>query len=155
LQVRVQREREHALEACVAGRRRPHHHVEAEDRPDALRAHDVRDGKASQLVARPVGVLDVGLRHGLGVALALVEADRPVKRREARVLGMADLLEAGADPASRIAGGGLTVVLGRRRQLHEQPRRKLVRLPRGVGDPDSLYGLRASDLGAHGQGQEP
>ena len=67
---------------------------------------------------------------------------------------MADLLEARADPAPRVPGRGLAVVRRRRRQLDEQARRKLMRLPRGVGDPDPLHGLRARDLGAHGEGQE-
>ena len=66
----VEREGEDALEACVARRRRPHHHVEAEDRPDALRAHDVRDRKAallvaSLLVAAAIGAaaLPIGMPH--------------------------------------------------------------------------------------------
>ena len=68
---------------------------------------------------------------------------------------MADLLVAGAEPAARVPGRRLAVVARRGRELDEEAWRKLVRLPRRVGDPDPLHGLRARDLGADGESQEP
>ena len=68
---------------------------------------------------------------------------------------MADLLVARPEPAARVAGRGLAVVGRRGRELDEKARRKLVRLPCGVGDADPLHGLRARDLGADDEGHEP
>ena len=125
IEIHVQREREHGLEAGVPTGR-GHQHVVAAHRADDPVAHDVRHGEAFLLVALPAGVPDVRERDCRRVALSLLEAHVPVDRGISGVARVAPLLPAGPLPAAAVAGDRLAVVVGRRDELDDEARRQSV-----------------------------
>src|SRR5436309_2370603 len=112
------------------------------------------DREAPALIAVPGAMADVRQRRRVGVTGALVEGHGPVERGEAGISRVSDLLVARTDPAARIAGDRLPVVVGRRGELDDEAGRQSVRLAGGVGDGNPLDRLCARTLTPRSQDRE-